>query len=143
MTNDFFNHELDSDYHRSASAFLQQSVIKVIVEANDDLVLWQQLTNNALNSDKVKFDISAVYELSDSDSDGKGELLKLVDKCGEHFILAVDSDYEFVAHGHNERSNLINDNPFIFQTYCYALLLALMVITNKSSQTLKLMLINR
>ena len=122
MSSSFFNGELDSDYYHSASGFLNKSLIKVMVEANDDIALWQCLVERA-NGDNaaVEFEVSSVYEVSDTASDGKGELLKLIDDCGQNFLVAMDSDYDFVACGHNERSTLINNHKFVLQSYCYAL----------------------
>jgi len=116
-----FSGQSDSDWNRSASAIVGETNIKVLIESFEDTALWQSLTQAAMDKagKNVTFEISPVRDVRGND--GKGEVLNYRDESGAHLILALDSDYDFIAAGHTPCSIMLNEHEFIFQTYCYAL----------------------
>jgi hypothetical protein len=113
--------EADSEHFQKESGILGRPFIKVYVEAFDDVVLWEKAFNEAKALANVDIDLDLSPVGDEKDSDGKGKVLQQSATAGPHLILCVDSDYDFVAKDHRPAAILINENEFIFQTYCYSL----------------------
>ena len=113
--------EADSEHFQKESGILGRPFIKVYVEAFDDVVLWEKIFNEAKSLAGVNVDLEVSPIGDEASSDGKAKVLKQHPTAGPPLLLCVDSDYDFVAKGYREQSTLINENEFIFQTYCYSL----------------------
>ncbi|TGO02083.1 hypothetical protein PN36_30900 [Candidatus Thiomargarita nelsonii] len=88
------------NYERIAKNALNKSkgtVIDVYVENEDDIPFWKSLDR------------------------GKVALLKQINGIGKAKIVCVDSDYDYLLQNHTDVSKIINENPYIFQTYTYSI----------------------
>ncbi len=113
--------EADSTFYEGVSAILERPTVRVYVEAFDDVVLWEKAFNEAKALANIDIDLDLSPVGDEKESDGKGKVLQQSGIAGPSVLLCVDSDYDFVAKGYREQSVLINENEFIFQTYCYSL----------------------
>ncbi len=93
--------------------------IKVYVEDEDDVPFW-----------KYFFEKAAIYDTSISPPEtissegiknGKAAVLQYANEANQAFLLCVDSDFDFLFKNESFPYQYINTNPFIFQTYLYAI----------------------
>lgn len=89
--------------------------IVVHVENEDDRPFWKDV----FTKQGIK---TRIYPASkETLGRGKQEVLKLKDKVGKYMVLCVDSDYDYLLQEVTDTSKLINQNPYIFQTYAYSI----------------------
>ena len=91
------------------------------VESYDDVAFWRTLLSE-FETDERYFQVMLPSQTSLS----KGKKTVLLntlnaDKLGGSLIACVDSDYDFLLQGATGMSRKINSNPYIFQTYGYAI----------------------
>lgn len=93
----------------------EENLISVYVESEDDIPFWKNILD--------KFDLKTKIHPASRTSlnRGKLEVLKQKDNVGKYLLLCVDSDYDYLLQGSTEISKLINENPYIFQTYAYSI----------------------
>lgn len=94
--------------------------IQVFVESEDDVPFWSYIL---IECGLKNVHISPYTNVSSQQMGihrGKTSVLSLAPKTGRNLILCVDSDYDYLLDGFTSTSELINTNPFIFQTYTYA-----------------------
>ncbi len=89
--------------------------IRVYVENEDDIPFWRGIFQEyaPLLSLKIILPYQNLVR-------GKDYLLKNT-QPGEYLLLCIDSDYDYLLQDATETSKLINHNPYIFQTYTYAI----------------------
>lgn len=95
--------------------------IVAYVESYDDVAFWRTLLSEFEN-DEHYFQVM----LPSATSLAKGKKMVLMNtlntaELGHSLIACVDSDYDFLLQGATGMSRKINSNPYIFQTYGYAI----------------------
>ena len=95
--------------------------IVAYVESYDDIAFWRTLLSEFENEERY-FQVM----LPSATSLAKGKKMVLMNtlntsELGRSLIACVDSDYDFLLQGATKVSHKINKNPYIFQTYGYAI----------------------
>jgi hypothetical protein len=95
--------------------------IVAYVESYDDVAFWRTLLSEYENEERY-FQVM----LPSATSLSKGKKTVLMNtlntaELGKSLIACVDSDYDFLLQEHTATSRKINRNPYIFQTYGYAI----------------------
>ena len=95
--------------------------IVAYVESYDDIAFWRTLFEEFEN-EKQYFQVM----LPSATSLAKGKKMVLMNtlntkELGKSMIACVDSDYDFLLQGATRTSKEVNRNPYIFQTYAYAI----------------------
>ncbi|ADV43283.1 DUF4435 domain-containing protein [Bacteroides helcogenes] len=95
--------------------------IVAYVESYDDVAFWRTLLSEFENDERY-FQVM----LPSSTSLAKGKKMVLMNtlntaELGRSLIACVDSDYDFLLQGATNVSRKLNHNPYIFQTYGYAI----------------------
>lgn len=95
--------------------------IVAYVESYDDVAFWRTLFEEFENEERY-FQVM----LPSATSLAKGKKMVLMNtlntgQLGKSLIACVDSDYDFLLQGATHTSRQINRNPYIFQTYAYAI----------------------
>lgn len=95
--------------------------IVAYVESYDDVAFWRTLLTEFENEERY-FQVM----LPSATSLAKGKKMVLMNtlnttELGRSLIACVDSDYDFLLQGVTNVSRKINRNPYIFQTYGYAI----------------------
>ena len=117
-------HNLTSDYldaARRLSPPKKRRRIVAYVESYDDVAFWRTLLSE-FETDERYFQVMLPSQTSLS----KGKKTVLLntlnaDKLGGSLIACVDSDYDFLMQGATALSRRINQNPYVLQTYAYAI----------------------
>jgi hypothetical protein len=96
-----------------------RNTITIYVENEDDIPFWKHI----FMPFPLKTSITATTNELDEQGlkRGKENVLRFATQANTVFLLCVDSDYDYLMNGKTEKSRLINENPFIFQTYTYAI----------------------
>ncbi len=117
-------HNLTSAYLDAARKFSSRQRkrrIVAYVESYDDVAFWRTLLAEFEDGERC---FQVMLPSSTSLARGKKTVLMNTlntDELGESLIACVDSDYDFLLQGATEVSRKINGNPYIFQTYGYAI----------------------
>ncbi len=95
--------------------------IVAYVESYDDVAFWRSLLSE-FEDDEHYFQVM----LPSNTSLAKGKKTVLMNtlntgELGRSLIACVDSDYDYLYQDTNAQSRKINRNPFILQTYAYAI----------------------
>lgn len=115
---------LGSSYLEAAQKLYSKKARRKIiayVESYDDIAFWRSLLGEFENEERY-FQIM----LPSATSLAKGKKMVLMNtldetELGKHMIACVDSDYDYLLQGVTHVSRKINKNPYIFQTYAYAI----------------------
>lgn len=99
----------------------QKQRIIAYVESYDDIAFWRSILEQ-VNHDKVIFEV----KLPGNGNLNKGKkqvLMQTIDheSLGKNMIACVDSDFDFLLGNATHTSRILNQNPFVFQTYAYAI----------------------
>lgn len=94
--------------------------IVAYVEAYDDIFFWRTVLSD-FEDDKVCFEVMlpSRQHLTKGKKSALMSLLK--QKVGDSMIACVDADYDYLLQGVTAVSKEINENPFVFHTYVYAI----------------------
>ena len=94
--------------------------IVAYVESYDDIFFWRNLL--ASYEDETRY-FEVILPSQNSLAKGKKTVLmnQLGSRLGENMIACVDSDYDYLLQGRTHTSRYINENPFVLQTYAYAI----------------------
>ncbi|WP_418696697.1 DUF4435 domain-containing protein [Bacteroides sp.] len=117
-------HNLTSAYLDAARKLSPKRVrrrIVAYVESYDDIAFWRTLLAEFENEERY-FQVM----LPSATSLTKGKKMVLMNtlnmaELGRSLIACVDSDYDLLLQGATHVSKKINENPYIFQTYGYAI----------------------
>lgn len=117
-------HNLTSAYLDAAHKFSSKKGrrrIVAYVESYDDIAFWRTLLAEFENEERY-FQVM----LPSATSLAKGKKMVLMNtlnttELGRSLIACVDSDYDFLLQEATNVSRKINRNPYIFQTYGYAI----------------------
>ncbi len=113
---------LNSDFIGAQNRMKPQNAprkIVVYVESFDDISFWRNVL-------KAYESANLFFEIVTATSKGKSKVLAIGKEVlkintGVNLIGCVDSDYDYLLQGHTPQSKHVNDNPYIFQTYTYAI----------------------
>lgn len=110
---------LDAAHHMGPKKARRRIV--AYVESYDDVAFWRTLLSE-FEDDEHYFQVM----LPSATSLAKGKKMVLMNtlntaELGHSLIACVDSDYDFLLQGATGMSRKINSNPYIFQTYGYAI----------------------
>ncbi len=110
--------KLNSDYFeaRNALNLRKGQIIEVFVENEADVPFWKDIFNRFGQSN-----VQTKIHPASKDSLARGKQTVLKQKAGKFLLLCVDSDYDYLFDGATKQSEQIKLNPFIFQTYAYAI----------------------
>ncbi len=95
--------------------------IVAYVESYDDIPFWRSLLEEF--EDESRY-FHVMLPSATSLAKGKKPVLMNTlhtEELGRSLIACVDSDYDFLLQGKTDVSKKINTNPYIFQTYAYAI----------------------
>ncbi len=117
-------HNLTSAYLDAASRLSPRKKrrrIVAYVESYDDVAFWRTLLSE-FETDEYYFQVMLPSQTSLS----KGKKTVLLntlnaDELGRSLIACVDSDYDFLMQDNTALSRRINRNPYVLQTYAYAI----------------------
>ena len=93
-------------------------LVRVFVEGYDDVAFWRNIFDD-FETDRLKFEISVPPR--EDLAKGKKVLLSMIPECSEDRILCMDSDFDYMFQNFNEQSRQVNQTPFLFHTYAYAI----------------------
>lgn len=99
----------------------QRRRIVAYVESYDDVAFWRALLSEF--EDETRY-FQVMLPSSTSLAKGKKTVLMNTldtEQLGRSLIACVDSDYDFLMQGSTATSRKINENPYILQTYGYAI----------------------
>lgn len=99
----------------------QKQRVVAYVESYDDIAFWRSILEQ-VNHDDILFEV----KLPGNDNLNKGKkqvLMQTIDheSLGKNMIACVDSDFDFLLGDATHTSRILNQNPFVFQTYAYAI----------------------
>ncbi|OUD13770.1 DUF4435 domain-containing protein [Thioflexithrix psekupsensis] len=94
-----------------------RSKILVFVESYADVRFWYGILEPYQKQAQIRFDISP--HSGDNLTTGKDSLIKLFSNTGKNYLICLDSDYDYILQ--SECGKEIAQNPYIFQTYAYAI----------------------
>lgn len=110
---------ISSEYLSAASAMHRTDCVTVYVEGYEDVAFWRNIFEPYSRVGR-RFEI-----MTPSRSDmakGKKVVLGFASKAGPRLLLCVDSDFDYLfGPQHSPVARVIEGNPYIFQTYVYAI----------------------
>lgn len=117
-------HNLSSRYLEAAEKLApKQSRQRIVayVESYDDIFFWRSILSEF--EDETRY-FRVMLPSSSSLSKGKKMVLSnslRSTQLGKHLIACVDSDYDYLMQENTDLAREINTNPYIIQTYTYAI----------------------
>lgn len=94
--------------------------IVAYVESYDDVSFWRAVLDE-FEDESVYFEIM----LPSRRTLGKGKKLVLMNRLGmqlgNYMIACVDADYDYLLQKTTPTSRMVNESPFVFHTYAYAI----------------------
>ena len=113
---------LNSDFINGENALRPKSApkpISVYVESYEDVPFWRDLFHE-YETKEIRFDIQPATHKGKTGALARSpELMGLV--AGPSLLKCVDSDYDYLLPEHTATAILINESPYIFQTYSYSI----------------------
>ncbi len=111
---------LSSDYIEASITLNSKAPTMVYVEGYDDITFWRTVFDEFEEGDKErKFEVTT--PVRNDLAKGKKVVLSFAQKAGKNLLLCVDSDFDYLFSGSTEVSREVNQNPYIIQTYIYAI----------------------
>lgn len=94
--------------------------IVAYVESYADISFWRMVLDEFEDETRY-FEVM----LPSQSSLGKGKKLALMNQLGSHLgnymIACVDADYDYLMQGVTSTSRMVNNHPYVFHTYAYAI----------------------
>lgn len=120
---------LSSSYIDAFASLLPKakpSPILVYVESEEDISFWKKILNPFENehiSFQVNLPSTTLAKGKKAALQRNAELLELIENgnIGRRLIVCVDSDYDYLLPVYRPEARLVNESPYIFQTYSYAM----------------------
>lgn len=114
---------ISSEYVSAANRLNGRNARKRIVayvEAYDDIFFWRTVLSE-FEDDSRYFEV--MLPSRENLTRGKKSVLMnlLKKKVGDSMIACVDADYDYLLQGVTAVSREVNDNPYVFHTYVYAI----------------------
>jgi len=116
-------HNLSSKYLEAAEKMTKHKRRRIIayVESYDDISFWRSVLSEFENDERF---FRVMLPSAKTLSKGKKMVLSSCfssSQLGKNLIACVDSDYDYLLQGATDTSHDLNTNPFILQTYAYAI----------------------
>jgi hypothetical protein len=129
-----FTDYLNSDYLGAYATLLPKSAPKsvvVYVESEEDIAFWRTILH-PYETKEIKFKInlpsnSSLVKGKTKALSRSNDIIELEKGVGKFLLICVDSDYDYLLHGHYqteakiEIDRKINESIYIFQTYTYSI----------------------
>ena len=94
--------------------------IVAYVESYDDVFFWRNILGRFEN-DKLYFEVM-LPSRSRLERGKRSALTNIIgNNFGRDMIACVDADYDYLLQGQTPMSDMVNNNPFVFHTYVYAI----------------------
>lgn len=126
MANSLIENTNGQYYHNAAILTGHPETVKVIVEDELDVPFWLDILSSVVRN--KKFNIKPyTYENNEerilSLTKGKQHILKKAreHQFNTHYIGCVDSDYDYLLRATNTDGQLIENCPYLLQTYAYSI----------------------
>lgn len=105
-----------AEYVRGYTAIASSGPQKGIIHIEDatDRLFWTKVVNTVCPG---RYDIKP---FSQPGSEGKRKLEKEYQSLNKEYLVAVDSDYDYLCPDRNEYAAELNANPFVLHTFCYS-----------------------
>lgn len=105
-----------SDFLKIYTAMESSGPQKGVIHIEDatDRLFWKKVVNTICPN---RYDIKPY---SKPGSEGKRQLEKQYKHLNKDYLIAVDSDYDFLCPDRSEFSSEMNANPFVLHTFCYS-----------------------
>jgi len=97
-----------------------QKRIVAYVESYDDVFFWRSVLEE-FETDEIRFEVMLPSQTNLSKGKKNVMMNQLGENLGECMIACVDADYDYLLQGVTECSRQLNNNPYIFHTYVYAI----------------------
>lgn len=110
---------LNSDYIEAWSAISNSNRTLVYVEGWDDVAFWRAVFDDFEEEGTRKFEV--MTPARNDMAKGKKVVLGFAEQAGKNLILCVDSDFDYLFDQSTFQSRLVNNHPFVVQTYTYAI----------------------
>jgi hypothetical protein len=94
--------------------------IVAYVESYDDVAFWRSVLGSFEDA-QTRFEVMLPSHSSLSKGKKTALMNDLGNRLGQHMIACVDSDYDYLLQGATQTSRTLNENPFVLQTYAYAI----------------------
>jgi hypothetical protein len=112
-----------SDYIAAANKMRPKAArqrVVAYVESYDDIFFWRSILSQYENDSRY-FEVMLPSKKNLSKGK-KSVLMNLIRRqVGQHMIACVDADYDYLLQGTTEVSREVNDSPYVFHTYAYAI----------------------
>lgn len=116
---DHINSQYFEAANRLTSRYSRRKIV-AYVESYDDVLFWRQVLGRFENSTRY-FEIMLPVRGDYLERGKKAAIANMLTGVGRDMIACVDADYDYLMQGATETSKLINENPYIFHTYVYAI----------------------
>lgn len=109
---------ITSDYIAASGALAGRNRIVVYVEGYDDIPFWRTIFDEFENESRI-FEIST--PVRGDLAKGKKVVLGFAPQAGKNLLLCVDSDFDYIFGDLSTQSRMVNNTPYLIQTYAYAI----------------------
>lgn len=110
---------INSDYVEGWGSLNGKGRVVVYVEGWEDIAFWRSIFDDLETPGQRKYEV-----MTPSRNDlakGKKVVLGFADRAGKNLILCVDSDFDYLFGDLTYQSRTVNNNPYVVQTYTYAI----------------------
>lgn len=126
---------ISSDYFEALGSLRANTPITVYVEGYEDIAFWRSIFDE-FETPTRSFEIMtpARHDMAK----GKKVVLSFAERAGKSLILCVDSDFDRLLGDATTQSQIVNSNPYVVQTYLYAIENLLCLPSSLGSLTTKI-----
>lgn len=110
---------INSDYFEAWGAMTGAPRTLVYVEGWDDIAFWRAIFDDFEQGSGRKFEV--MTPARNDMAKGKKVVLGFAEQAGTGLILCVDSDFDYLFDQMTFQSRLVNNHPYVVQTYTYAI----------------------
>lgn len=114
---------ISSEYVNAANRLNGKKARKKIVayvESYDDIFFWRTVLSE-FEDDKIYFEVMLPSRQNLTKGKKSALMSLLGSKVGDSMIACVDADYDYLLQGTTALSKQLNENPYVFHTYVYAI----------------------
>ena len=114
---------ISSEYVNAANRLNGKKARKKIVayvESYDDIFFWRTVLSE-FEDDKIYFEVMLPSRQNLTKGKKSALMSLLGSKVGDSMIACVDADYDYLLQGTTALSKHLNENPYVFHTYVYAI----------------------
>jgi hypothetical protein len=106
-------------YAAALAKFANPAYVGIVyIESEQDISFWSEMLNQA-KAPSHKF-VVGITSNSEKDKRGKAQDLKYYQHANAAALIAIDSDFDYLAESAHPEGQLISANPFVLQTYAYS-----------------------